>query len=152
MLDIPAAAFEIFWMTVFRHNLRVTYVHCTLGNHVYYARYLDMLEAARGEFFRQIGSSCLQLQQADTIFPVIGVQLAYKAPARYDDLLTIELCLTQLSGIRLNFGCRILNEQGTVLVEGETRHVCTTPSEKPKRLPLELAGRLQPYVSAPADA
>ena len=139
-------------MTVFRHNLRVTYVHCTLGNHVYYARYLDMLESARGEFFRQIGASCLQLQQADTIFPVIGVQLAYKAPARYDDLLTIELCITELGGIRLNFGCRILNEQGTVLVEGETRHVCTTPLEKPKRLPKDLVCRLQPYVSAPADA
>lgn len=139
-------------MTVFRHNLRVVYTHCTLGNHVYYARYLDMLEAARGEFFRQIGASCLQLQQADTIFPVIGVQLAYNAPARYDDLLTIELCITQLTGLRLNFGCRILNEQGTVLVQGETRHVCATPAERPKRLPKELAARLQPYLSATAEA
>jgi len=30
--------------TVFRHSLRVTYAHCTMGNHVYYARYLDILE------------------------------------------------------------------------------------------------------------
>jgi hypothetical protein len=33
-------------------------------------------------------------------------------------------------------------------VKGVTRHVCTTTDEKPKRLPPELAGNLQPYVRA----
>ena len=40
---------------VFRYIRRVTYAECTLGNHIYHARYLDLLEAARGEFFRQLG-------------------------------------------------------------------------------------------------
>jgi acyl-CoA thioesterase FadM len=32
---------------VFQHHLRVTASDCTVGNHVYYSRYLDWLEAAR---------------------------------------------------------------------------------------------------------
>jgi hypothetical protein len=31
----------------FRHTHRVTYAECTVGNHIYYARYLDLLEAAK---------------------------------------------------------------------------------------------------------
>jgi acyl-CoA thioester hydrolase len=79
---------------VFRHQHRVTYAECALGNHVYYARYLEWLEAARGEFFRDLGTTFLVWQERDTIFPVIECNLRYKSPARYDDLLTIEIRVT----------------------------------------------------------
>lgn len=130
---------------IFRHTHRVTYAECTVGNHIYYARYLDLLETARGEFFRKVGMPLAQLQEQDTIFPVVEVHLRYKAPARYDDLLAIELWLTELGKIRLNFGCRILNQAGELLVEGETKHVCTSLSEKPKRAPNELIEKLDPF-------
>lgn len=73
---------------VFSYIHRVTYAECTLGNDIYYARYLDMLEAARGEFFRQSGLPLLQLQEQDTAFPVVECRLRYKSPARYGDVLT----------------------------------------------------------------
>jgi YbgC/YbaW family acyl-CoA thioester hydrolase len=72
--------------------------------------------------------------------------LAYKGPARYDDLLTIQLWITELRGIRLNFGFRILHPDGALLAEGETRHVCASLDEKPKRLPAGLGERLTPFL------
>ncbi|HEX4645160.1 MAG TPA: acyl-CoA thioesterase, partial [Verrucomicrobiae bacterium] len=63
---------------VFCHHYRVTYADCTLGNHIYYSRYLNLLEAARGEFFRQLGAPLLRLQEAETIFPVIECRLRYQ--------------------------------------------------------------------------
>jgi len=72
--------------------------------------------------------------------------LRYKSPARYDDVLTIEVWLTAAEKIRLNFGCRILNQDNVVILEAETFHVCTSLNEKPKRLPEELSKLLQPYV------
>ena len=134
--------------TTFRTKCRVTYAHCTVGNHVYYSRYLDLLEAARGEFFRELGSPLAALQEADTIFPVIGMTLNFKSPARYDDVLTIELSISEMSGVRLTFASRILSQNGALLAEGETRHVCATPAEKPKRLPKELMEKLRPFVVA----
>jgi acyl-CoA thioester hydrolase len=134
---------------VFSHLHRVVYSECTVGNHVYYSRYLDMLEAARGEFFRQLGPTFLKYQQQDVVFPVVECRLRYKAPARYDDLLTIEIWLTDMERIRLNFAYRILKE-GALLVEAETSHVCTSLDEKPKRLPDELCSLLKPYLHAPA--
>ena len=123
---------------MFRHHHRVSYAECTIGNHIYHSRYLDLLEAARGEFLRALGATVLSLQDADFIFPVIEARLRYKAPARYDDLLTIEVWPTLVERVRLNFSHRILNQHGKLLLEAETFHCCTSRDEKPKRLPPEL--------------
>jgi len=131
---------------VFRHSHRVTYAECTAGNHVYYGRYLEILEEARGEFFRHAGFALAELHTNGAVFPVIGLELAYKAQARYDDVLTIELWISEMRGVRLSFGFRILHADGRVLTEGETRHVCAGIDEKPRRMPKELTERLQEFV------
>jgi acyl-CoA thioester hydrolase len=149
-LDFPSSAGQARFMDQppFRHIHRVTYADCTAGNHIYYSRYLDLLEAARGEFFRHLGTTFLQWQEQGIIFPVIECHLRYKAPARYDDVLTIELWPAAAERIRLDFGSRIVNQAGTLILEAETRHVCTGLDEKPKRLPDELVKLLQPWVRA----
>ncbi|MEY2465688.1 MAG: acyl-CoA thioester hydrolase [Verrucomicrobiota bacterium] len=131
---------------IFRHSHRVTYGECTVGNHIYYGRYLELLEEARGEFSRQLGVTLLELQQQEIIFPVMECRIRYKAPARYDDLLTIEVVPTLAEGVRLNFFHRILNQIGTLVLEAETFHVCTGLNDKPKRLPAELIVRLEPFL------
>lgn len=132
----------------FRHIHRVTYAECTVGNHIYHARYLDLLEAARGEFLRSVGPTVLELQESNCIFPVIEARVRYKAPARYDDLLTIEVAVTTAEKIRVNFVHRIHNQEGKLILEAETFHVCTSRDEKPKRLPEELAARLRDYLQS----
>ena len=124
-------------MYIYTH--RVTYAECTVGNHIYHSRYLDLLEAARGEFLRSLGTTVLQLQNNDAIFPVVEAHLRYKYPARYDDLLSIEVRPILVDKIRVNFGHRIVNQNGRVILEAETFHVCTGLDEKPKRLPEDLA-------------
>jgi acyl-CoA thioester hydrolase len=133
---------------LFRHPHRVTYAECTIGDHIYHSRYLDLLEAARGEFMRLLGTPVLALQDADYIFPVIEARVRYKFPARYDDWLAIEVWLTRVERVRLNFGHRILNQDGKLILEAETFHCCTSREEKPKRLPAELVEKLQPYLQS----
>ena len=134
----------------FRHHHRVSYAKCTVGDHIYHSRYLDLLEAARGEFMRALGTPVLELQNADYIFPVIEARLRYKFPARYDDRLTIEVWMTLVERVRLNFGHRILNQDGKLILEAETFHCCTSRDEKPKRLPAELVEKMKPYWDATA--
>jgi acyl-CoA thioester hydrolase len=132
--------------TNFQYFHRVTYSDCTAGNHVYYGRFLDMLESARGEFFRQLGISFDQWQEKGSIFPVVECRLRYLAPARYDQVLRIEVWITAAQRVRLNFGYRITKEPRAVIIEGETFHVCTGLDEKPKRLPEDLLMLLKPHV------
>ena len=129
------------------HHHRVTYAECTVGNHVYYARYLDVLEAARGEFFRFLGQPLFIWQERDTIFPVIECQFRCKAPARYDDVLSIEVTVASLDRVRLSFHYVVRDrESGRELVRATTSHVCTSTQEKPKRIPDELAASLKPFL------
>jgi len=134
----------------FRHQHRVVYADCTLGNHVYYARYLDLLEAARGEFFRELGTTFLAWQERGFMFPVIEVQLSYQALARYDDLLQVEVWVTTAERVRLNFAYRVTNQTGESVLEGETHHVCMNLAEKLKRLPEELVVALKPHLRSNA--
>lgn len=136
----------------FLHKLRVTYAECTVGNHVYYGRYLDYLEEARGEFFRHLEKPFLSWQEEGTLFPVVEVQMRYKGAARYDDVLGVELWIEEAHRVKLRFGSRILNQANRMLVEGHTIHVCTGLDEKPKRLPEELLQALNPYMKPLANA
>jgi acyl-CoA thioester hydrolase len=130
----------------FIHQHRVTYADCTVGNHVYYARYLDLLEAARGEFFRSLGSTLLKWQEAGFMFPVVEAHLRYKLLARYDDVLSIEVWITTAERVRLNFGYRITNQAGELVLEGETLHVCMSLEEKMKRLPEKFVAAVKPHL------
>jgi len=128
------------------HTHRVTYAECSLGNHIYYGRYLELLEAARGEFFRHLGRTFLDWQNEDTIFPVIECRLRYKNPAEYDNVLTTKVWVTIAERVRLNFAYRVLNQAGILVLEADTFHACTGLDEKPKRLPKELIDLLVPFL------
>lgn len=136
---------------VFRHPHRVTYADCTLGNHIYYARYLDLLEAARGEFFRHLGMTFLEWQQQNVVFPVVECRLRYRAPAQYDDVLDVEVWPTTAERVRVNFSHRIVSQAKTLILEAETLHVCADLDGRPRRLPDELCAKLQAYLR-PSDA
>jgi acyl-CoA thioester hydrolase len=132
----------------FRHQHRVTYSECTIGNHVYHSRYLDILEAARGEFMRRVGQTLDRLQADGFIFPVIEVRLNYHRPARYDEVLEIALSLVELTPLRLGVFHEVRRADGTLVLEAVTRHVCTSPEEKPRRMPKPLVAALRPWVKA----
>ena len=80
------------------------------------------------------------------IFPIIEVRLRFKSPARYDDLLAIEVGPTLIERVRLNFGHRVTNQHDKLVLEAETLHACTGIDEKPKRMPEELAEKLKPFL------
>lgn len=133
---------------IYRHQHRVTYSECTLGNHVYYARYLDYLEEARGEFFRSLGRTLIQWQEAEVLFPVLEARIRYKAAARYDDWVLVDLWLDVLEGVRIGFSYRLGSPDGRLFAEASTLHVCASLREKPRRPPPELIALLNPYVKA----
>ena len=134
---------------IFIHRQRVIYAHCTIGNHVYHSRYLDILEGARGEFMRAIGYPLQRLQDEDCIFPVVSLRMKFVAPARYDDELKIQITLRDVTRLRLTVIHKIIGPSGQKLLEAETDHVSTSIHEKPKRMPQELLSACEPYLIDP---
>ncbi len=135
---------------MFKHQIRVAYRDVTVGNHIYYARYLDLLEVTRNEMFREIGFPLLAMQEKHIIFPVVECSLRYHAAARYDDLLAIHILVSDLRKVQFSLTVEI-RRANMLILSGFTRHAVTNLEERPIRMPLELYSALELHL-APSEA
>ena len=74
------------------HNItefRVRYSQTDHFGVVYYARYLDWLEAGRTEILRDNGVSYADFEKRNMFAPVAHIEVDYKFPPRYDDLVEV---------------------------------------------------------------
>lgn len=131
---------------MFKHQIRVAYKDVTVGNHVFYGRYLDFLEVARNEWFRNSGFAFLKLQEEGIIFPVVECSLKYHLPARYDDILEIQISVGDLGKVQFVVNYKIIRDEAVILT-ASTRHATTNLEEKPIRMPTELYQALSSHIS-----
>jgi len=132
---------------IFEQHLRVAASDCTVGNHVYYSRYLDWLEAARNELLRALGHPITALMESGVLLPALDARLQYRGAARFDDRILVRLWIAEVSRIKITFAADILNaDTGKTLVSATTVHVCTNRADKPHRLPPALLQSLQSRV------
>jgi len=123
-------------------DIRVIYGDTDQMGVVYYANYLRYFEAGRNELIRARG---LRYRDFETRFglrlPVAEAQVRYRAPARYDDLLTVETSLAEVKRASARFGYRIVRE-GEIVATGHTVHACVDLEGRIRRMPPELLARL----------
>jgi acyl-CoA thioester hydrolase len=89
---------------------------------VHHASYLRYLEDARVDFLRQLGRPYSMLRDVDGIeFAVIGIELAYHAPLRFDELFEVHAGIGAVG--RASFTIEYLVERdGLSVLAGHTRH------------------------------
>jgi acyl-CoA thioester hydrolase len=81
------------------YTKKIYYHDTDCGGVVYYANYLKFLEEARTEMLLSRGISLRDLALKGIGFAVARVEIEYKSPARYQDILTI---LTDITMLRLS--------------------------------------------------
>ncbi|MBU4260652.1 MAG: acyl-CoA thioesterase [Proteobacteria bacterium] len=132
-------------------SYRVLYGDTDAGGVVYNANYLRFFELARSSFMRHYASSYKEIEDAGFILPVVETYLRYKAPARYDDLLTIKTSMQQISNYSWRFNHHVLlTASDKLLVKGFTVHACVNKTGKLAKLPPEYLVRIAAVASAPA--
>ena len=119
------------------HSLRVYYEDTDAAGIVYYANYLKFAERARTEWLRGMGLEQQPLLQSGIGFVVTRVEADFKAPARLDDLLTIESEILDIRKVRLTMRQCILRAEKT-LVEMKVGLACVGSGGRPLPLPREL--------------
>lgn len=119
---------------------RVIYGDTDAMGVVYYGTYLRFLEVGRAEFLRARGKPYAEVEAEGALFPVSEVQMRYRAPARYDDLLQILVWVGELGRASVRFDYRLTREPtGEPIAEGWTRHPCVDArSRKVIRMPAAL--------------
>lgn len=118
-------------------RLRVRYAETDQMGVVYYSNFLVWFEIGRVELLRQLGFDYKTMEIEDDCFiPVVEANCRYKAPARYDDELTIVTHVTGVRGAVLKFRYRVVRVgDQQLLAEGETTHVVTDHTLTKRALP-----------------
>ncbi len=118
---------------------RVPYADTDQMGVVYYANYLTYFERCRNELLRSTGFTYRELEERGLGLPVVEAHVAYRAPARYDDLLELSGSVAEARGCRIRIDCAVSRE-GQLLATGHTVHCCMDlRSRRPVRVPPELA-------------
>jgi acyl-CoA thioester hydrolase len=110
-------------------------------HHSNHARYL---ERGRVEFLRVIGLNYTEIMKQGFHFPLTDMNISFKKPLQFDDVIVVETAISQLSKLRLNFSYKIftggdlgpslLTEEplsGSPAVLGETFHCSVNERGRP---------------------
>ncbi len=131
-------------------HCRVTYRMTDQMAVVYYSNYFEFFEIARTDLLRATGGTYRQMEAEGFYLPVVHAACDYFLPARYDDLLAVQIWVTRLSRVRIDFSYVVTRKgESEILCRGVTRHAFTGSDGKLKRLETAWMGKLEKLISHP---
>jgi acyl-CoA thioester hydrolase len=135
---------------IFQTTVRVLYGDTDAGGVVYNANYLRYFEIGRTELMREWVCSYSDIEKLGFVLPVTECWVRYKAPSFYDDLLTIETAITEITKVKYKFSYRITRKEEGVehpklLAKGYTVHAAVTREGKLTRLPEEIIQKITQF-------
>ena len=124
-------------------QVRVRYPEVDRMGVAHHSHHFVWFEIGRTELMRGRGLPYTRLEEEGTFLPVIEAACAYRAPARYDDLLNVRTVLAQIGPVPVTFSYRIERDaDGTLLATGTTTHAAVDDRGRPRRLPARVLGLL----------
>lgn len=124
-------------------NLRVRYGETDQMGVVYYGNYAEFLEQGRTEWLRELGISYKWMEENNVHLPVVNLNIDYKKPARYDDIISITTTLKKIPSAKIEFYYEIHNELDELLVTASTTLVfVNSTTNKLQKAPKYLLEKL----------
>lgn len=105
-------------MKVYEFTVRVRYAETDQMGVVYHGNYAQYFEMGRVEWLRNLGVSYKWMEENGVMLPVVSLEMNYKKPARYDDLLTVKTILKSQTSVKIEFDYEIYNEEKQLLTTG----------------------------------
>ena len=105
-------------MKDYEFNVRVRYAETDQMGVVYHGNYAQYFEMGRVEWLRNLGISYKWMEENGVMLPVVSLEMNYKKPARYDDLLRVKTILKSQTSVKIEFDYEIYNEQNDLLTTG----------------------------------
>ena len=99
-------------MKSFETTIRVEYHHTDQMGIVHHSNYIKFFEVARTEWLRAVGMTYAEMERRGVMMPIVDVQVKYKQPAYYDELIKVRAFVDALPMARMTFRYEIHGEDG----------------------------------------
>ncbi|QPC85789.1 tol-pal system-associated acyl-CoA thioesterase [Mesorhizobium sp. NBSH29] len=137
-------------LTSFGHRImaRVYFADTDFSGVVYHARYLEFFERGRSDFLRLAGVHHTELAEGKhggerLVWVVRRMEIDFRAPARIDDILTVDTRTISISGARI-FMAQQLKRGDDLLVEAKIEAAIIGDNGRPRRFPTEWVAAFLP--------
>ena len=110
-------------MSTHEMQIRVRYRECDPMGVVHHTVYPIWFEMGRTELLRMTGVSYRELEDQGVLLAVVGLQVRYRRPARYDEVLRLETSLKSVGHVKVEHAYRLFRDE-ELLVTGETTLAC----------------------------
>ena len=137
-------------MIVSKAAVRVRYAETDMMGIAYHGNYLPWFEIGRTTLLRDHGLPYAALEKLGYRLPVLEVHANYKAPALYDDLLTIETAMKERPILRIRLDYRVLRGD-ELIATGYTEHAFINLENQPVRPPPEFVERMKALFESRSD-
>lgn len=118
-------------------DIRVRYVECDPMGVAHHASYPVWFEIGRTELLRSSGGDYRDLEAQGVFLAVVSLEIRYKKPARYDDLLQLTTTLAQAGHVKIEHSYE-LHRDRILLATGRTTLACLDSDGRPRELPKSL--------------
>jgi acyl-CoA thioester hydrolase len=115
-------------------QIRVRYAETDRMGLLHHANYLIYFEQARTELLRSLGATYKDLEDQGYYLVIVKVDIKYRCPAHYDDVLTIRTTVTRTTPVRLEHTYEVFRE-GQLICEASTTLACVNAEGKLQSMP-----------------
>jgi acyl-CoA thioester hydrolase len=134
-------------------TIRVRYAETDRMGLLHHANYLVYFEQGRTELLRSRGLSYRDLEDQGYLLVLTKLEVRYRAPARYDDLLTLRTTVVKTTAVRIDHRYELFRD-GVLLTEGSSTLACVDREGRVQPLPdfMQQRERGEPGASAPGGS
>lgn len=126
-------------MKSFETKIRVEYHHTDQMGIVHHSNYVKFFEVARTEWLRAIGLTYAEMERRGVMMPIVEVNIKYRQPAYYDELISVTAFVDELPMARMRFRYEIRGEDGRDIASGTTTlGFIDKVTRRPQRAPIWL--------------
>ncbi|HAV33037.1 MAG: acyl-CoA thioesterase [Planctomyces sp.] len=123
-------------------EIRVRYSETDAMGFLHHANYVKYFEIGRMELFRTQGGSYRRMEELGLFFVVAKVQVRYRRPARYDDLLTLHTRISRTTTVRLEHSYQLFRGE-ELLAEADSTLACVDRQGTLQMIPQDLVAFTQ---------
>lgn len=118
-------------------TIRVRYAESDPMSYLHHSKFFEYFEMGRTELLRRAGFRYRDLEDRGVLFAVAKIECRFRAPARYDDKLTLTTRMDRMTRARIDHSY-VLKREGIILAEATSTLACIDRSGRVIPIPEEI--------------
>jgi len=133
--------------TAFKTSFRVSWTDTDAAQVVHFSNYFRFFERTEEEFYRHLGFSFNDFTSKGIWLPRVEASCQFKRPAKFNDLLEVELTVEELKEKSIKYGFKIFNKESAVLLANGYVVIVAADKQTGKaiQIPKDIVEKLKPF-------